>query len=269
MSKSSGLRAILVAGCLMMLAAPTYGADFPSKPLRLVVPFAPGGAADITGRLMAQELSVRSGQRVVVENRPGGSTQVGTEVVAHAEADGYTILLGTSSIVLAAVLDPKAVINAQRDFVPLVNVASAPFVWIVNADLPIRTLAEFLAYAKRNPAKASFGTSGAGSSQHLSGELLNLRGGIKMEHVLYKSESNAITDVAGGHVFAAPAYPLTGRRYHGHAHLLCVQRFDVFLHDHRIRARRYRCTRENTGGSHGLEQVARAARRNALRDLQH
>ena len=186
-------------------AAAAAAADFPAKAIHLVVPFASGGAADITGRLVGQELALRAGQTVLIENRPGGSTQVGTEYVAAAEPDGYTILLGTSSIVLAAVLDPKATINAQRDFVALANIASAPFVWIVGSELPVRNLAEFIAYAKANPGKASFGTSGAGSSKHLSGELLNLRGAIKMVHVLYKSESNAVTDVAGGHLFAAPA----------------------------------------------------------------
>lgn len=178
---------------------------FPARPVRVIVPFGPGGSSDIVARLVSQEAGGRFGQTLVVENRPGGSTQIGTEVVANAEPDGYTILLGTSSLVLAAVLDPKTPIQAQRDFTGLVNVASAPFIMVVNAELPIRNLGELVAYAKANPQQATYGTSGAGSPANIAGELLNLRAGVKLVHALYKSELNGVTDVMGKHLLMTPA----------------------------------------------------------------
>jgi len=180
-------------------------ADFPSKPIRIIVPFAPGGSADIVARLIAQEAQTRTGQRVFVENKPGGSTMIGTEAVIHSDPDGYTLLMGTSSLILTALLDQQSSFDVERDLIAVTNVASAPFVWTVNADLPVKTLGEFATYLKAHPERASFATSGVGSSQHLSGELLNMKAGIKMVHVLYKSELQAITDLIGNHVTAVPA----------------------------------------------------------------
>lgn len=179
-------------------------ADFPARPIRIIVPFAPGGSTDIVSRLVAQVASNRLNQRLIVENRSGASTAIGA-AAAHADPDGYTLLLGSTTLVLSVLLGQRSGVDVQRDLAAVTNVGSAPFVWTVNADLPVNTLPEFVRYAKANTGIVNFASPSIGGSQHMAGELLNLKAGIKMTHVLYKSEGLAVNDLLGKHVQIVPA----------------------------------------------------------------
>lgn len=204
---NSLIRKILVAvivGSALQLQG-VKAADFPSKTIRIIVPFAPGGSTDIVSRLVAQVASSRLNQRLIVENRPGASTAIGAAAAAQAEPDGYTLLLGSTAIVLSPLLGQKTGVDVQRDLAAVTNVGSAPFVWTVNVDLPVKTLSEFVSYAKANKNAINFASPSIGGSQYMAGELLNLKAGIKMNHVLYKSEGMAVSDLVGNHVQIVPA----------------------------------------------------------------
>ena len=192
----------LAAGAAMLPAASRIaGAQaYPSRPVRLIVPVPPGGALDIIARLMGQWLSEKLGQSFIIENRPGGGTNIGVEAVVRAPADGYTLLLVPGSVTANATLYPKLNFDFIRDIVPIALISELPLVMEVNPSFPAKTVPEFIAYAKANPGKISMASGGTGSTSHIGGELLKLRTGIDMLHVPYRGGAPAVTDLLGGQV---------------------------------------------------------------------
>lgn len=176
-------------------------AEYPEKPIRLVVPYAPGGNIDATARTVSDALSEVLGKPIIVENRPGAGGMVGTEYVTKAPADGYMWLMGsTGTLATNKALRPKLTFDPIKDLAAVSTIARVPLVLIVNPKVPVKNLAEFLAYAKANPGKLSMGSSGTGTSNHLSGELFQTMSGTKFLHVPYKGSSQALTDLMGGQV---------------------------------------------------------------------
>jgi tripartite-type tricarboxylate transporter receptor subunit TctC len=173
---------------------------YPARPVRLIVPVPPGGALDIIARLMGQWLSEKLGQSFIIENRPGGGTNIGVEAVVRAPADGYTLLLVPGSVTANATLYPKLNFDFIRDIIPIALISELPLVMEVNPSFPAKTVPEFIAYAKANPGKISMASGGTGSTSHIGGELLKLRTGIDMLHVPYRGGAPAVTDLLGGQV---------------------------------------------------------------------
>ena len=173
---------------------------WPSKPIRFILPFPPGGGTDILGRLIAERLSAQLGQPVVTENRGGAGGNVGTEAAAKSAPDGYTIVLVAPSLAISPTLYTKLNYDPVKDFAPVSLVATVPNVMITQASLPVQNLAEFIAYAKGKPSALNFGSGGAGTSNHLAGELFNLVTGAKLVHVPYKGVNLAMQDVLAGNV---------------------------------------------------------------------
>ena len=192
----------LISLLLAAALAATAGAQaFPNKPVKVIVPSAPGDGSDILARAIGQKLTERWGQPVLVENRPGAGGVVGTEAAARSAADGYTVIMGNAgSHAINQALYPKLSYDVVRDFAPITLVASAPNVFVVNPSVPAKTVAEFIALAKKEPGKYSFASGGTGSSAHLNGEMLKAFAGIDMIHVPYKGASPAVADLIGGQV---------------------------------------------------------------------
>jgi tripartite-type tricarboxylate transporter receptor subunit TctC len=188
------------AAALPALSRFAYAQTYPARPVRIIVPVAPGGALDIIARLMGQWLSERLGQTFVIENRPGGGTNIGVEAVVHAPADGYTLLLVPGSVTANATMFPKLNFNYMRDIISIAMISQLPLVMEVNLSVPAKTVPEFVAWAKANPGKVSMASGGTGSTSHIGGELLKLRTGIEMVHVPYRGGAPALTDVLGGQV---------------------------------------------------------------------
>jgi tripartite-type tricarboxylate transporter receptor subunit TctC len=176
------------------------GETYPSRPVRVIVPFAPGGSTDFTARLIAQRLSERFGQQFVVENRSGASTNIATQAVIRASADGYTLLLVTPPSAINATLYKDLPFNFLRDIAPIASVLRAPYVMEVNPSVPAKTVPEFIAYAKANPGKISMASAGVGTGPHLTGELLMMVTGINMAHVPYRGGAPALNDLMAGQV---------------------------------------------------------------------
>jgi tripartite-type tricarboxylate transporter receptor subunit TctC len=197
-----GLAALaVVAGMLHAAPAPAQAPAYPTKPVRLVVPFPAGGTTDILARAVAQKLSEAWGQSVVVDNRPGAGGNIGSELVAKAAPDGYTLLMGTvGTHAINPSLYAKMPYDHVKDFTPVILVAGVPNVLVVNPAVPAQTVAELIAYAKANPGKLNFASSGSGTSIHLSGELFKVLTGVQITHVPYKGSSPALTDLVGGQV---------------------------------------------------------------------
>jgi len=187
---------------LVMLAMPgiVLAQTYPTKPVKLVVAYAAGGGVDTVARALAQELSGGLGQPVVVENRPGANSLIGTDHVAKSPADGYTLLITLVSHYALPFLAKNVPYDTVRDFTPITIVAKAPQAVVVNAAVPVRTSKELVEYVRANKGKVSYGTSGAGTSQHLGGELLNTSAGLDMVHVPYKGGAPALNDVIGGQI---------------------------------------------------------------------
>jgi tripartite-type tricarboxylate transporter receptor subunit TctC len=184
---------------------------YPTRPVRIIVPFAPAGTTDIAARLIGQWLSERLGQQFVVENRPGGGGNIGTEAVVRAPPDGYTFLMTDPSPTIGATLYDKLNFNFIQDIAPVIGVLRSPFVVTTNPAVPAKTAAEFLAYAKANPGKVNMASAGTGSTQHVAGELFKMMTGIDMVHVPYRGGGPAIADLIGGQVqvgFMPPAISL-------------------------------------------------------------
>jgi tripartite-type tricarboxylate transporter receptor subunit TctC len=173
---------------------------YPTRPVRVIVPFAPAGTTDIAARLMGQWLSEHLGQQFVIENRPGASTTIGTEVVVRAPADGYTLLLATPSSAINATLFEKLSYNFLRDIVPIAGIFRVPNVMVVHPSVPAKTVPEFIAYAKANPGKINVESTGAGTSNHLAGELFKLMTGVDMVHIQYRGSGPALIDLLAGQV---------------------------------------------------------------------
>ena len=175
--------------------------DYPSRPLTMVVPFTPGAATDFLARLLGKELEERLGKPVVVENRPGAGTNIGSHSVAKAAPDGYTLLMATSTpMAINVSLYKNLSFDPTTELVPLALVAQSPFVLIVNPSMPVKTVLEFIAYAKEKQGKLTFGSAGPGSPHHLFAELFKTMTGTQATHVIYRGSVPALTDVVAGHI---------------------------------------------------------------------
>jgi len=174
--------------------------DYPTRPVKWVVGYPPGGATDIIARLIGQRLSERLGQQFIIENKPGAGNNIATESVINAEPDGYTVLLVNPANYINASLYTNLKFNLVRDLAPVAAFNRVPNVMTVNKDVPAKTVAEFIAYVKANPDKVNLASSGNGTSVHLSGEMFMMMSGVKMQHVPYRGSALAITDLLGGQV---------------------------------------------------------------------
>jgi len=191
----------LLAGLLLLASLGALAQEpYPSKPVRLILPFPPGGGTDLLGRLIADRLAASVGQPVVTENRGGAGGNVGAEAAARSAPDGYTIVLVAPSLAISPTLYAKLNYDPIKDFAPIALVAQVPNVMVTHPSVPARTLAEFIAYARANPGKLNFGSGGLGTSNHLAGELFNLRTGAGLIHVPYKGVNLAMNGVLAGEV---------------------------------------------------------------------
>jgi tripartite-type tricarboxylate transporter receptor subunit TctC len=192
----------LVAGAaaLPVVSRVARAQAYPSRPVRVIVGFTAGSASDIVARLMGQWLSERLGQQFLVENRPGAGTNIGTEAVVRAPADGYTLLLVNSSNAINATLYDKLSFVFLRDIVPVAGILRAPLFLVVHPSFPAKTVPEFIAFAKANPGKVTMASPGNGSSPHVSGELFKMMAGIDMTHVPYRGGGQVMTDLIAGQV---------------------------------------------------------------------
>jgi tripartite-type tricarboxylate transporter receptor subunit TctC len=189
--------------CWFVFAAGSALAQYPNKPVKLVVPYSPGGATDVIGRVMAQHLSAALGQQVVVENKAGAGGNLGAESVATAPPDGYTLLMAamTSHSIMATLEKDTIRYNLEKDLVPVSIVGSVPLVWVVTPSLPVKDMKELVAYAKANPNKLTYASSGAGAPQRMCAELFRRLGGnLDMVHIPYKGSGPAMTDLVSGQV---------------------------------------------------------------------
>jgi len=182
------------------LSATAQAADFPSKPVRIVVPYAAGGTSDIVARHLGRRLSERIGQPVVIDNRGGAGGSIGTEAVVRSDPDGHTILFHSGAVAVDPVSGKKLNYDVQKDLEPITMAVVGPFALLVNNDLPVRSVAELVAYAKAHPGKLNFGSPGVGTSIHLTTELFKAMAGLDVVHVPYKGASLALTALAGNEV---------------------------------------------------------------------
>ena len=186
---------------LLLWATTTVAQPYPSKPARFIVPYPPGGSADILARAIGAKVGEGLGQPVVIDNRPGAGTIIGTEATAKSAPDGYTFMLGTvSSHAINPALNPKLPFDPVKDFTPVSLVASIPFAMIVHPSVPAKSVQEFVALAKSRPGKINYSSAGNGTSNHLAGELLKSMAGIDMVHVPYKGSAPALNDLLAGQV---------------------------------------------------------------------
>ena len=190
----------LLTVALACTAGSAFAQNYPTKALRLVVPFLAGGSTDIVGRTVAQKLSEMWGQPVVVDNRPGGGTTIGTDAVAKSAPDGYTLLVTPAPFTINPSLLNKLPYDALNDFAPITLINTTPLVMVVHPGVPAKTVKELIALAKAKPGKLNFGSSGTGGSNHLAGELFDAMAGVKMVHIPYKGNAGALTDIVGGHL---------------------------------------------------------------------
>jgi tripartite-type tricarboxylate transporter receptor subunit TctC len=188
------------AAALPILPDVASAETYPTRPVHLIVPVPAGGTFDIVARLVAQAVSERIGQQIVIENRGGAGTNIGTAVVAHATPDGYTLLLAGSPGAINATLYTNLDFSFARDIAPVASIERAPLIMAVNPTFPAKTVAEFIAYAKSNPGKINMGSGGVGSTGHVAGELFNLMAGLKIAHVPYRGEAPSVTDLLGGQI---------------------------------------------------------------------
>jgi len=198
------MRHMIFAFAAALIAASSGAADsYPSKPIRMVVPYAPGGGSDIVARIAGQKMSEALGQTIVVDNRPGAAGMLGADLAAVAPADGYTLLLADSSFTINSSYYTKQVhYDAQKSFVPVALVADTPYVLIVHPSVPAKSLAEFIALAKAQPGKINIGSAGNGSGSHLTGELFRLKAGVNFIHIPYKGSGPSTADVVAGQIQA-------------------------------------------------------------------
>jgi tripartite-type tricarboxylate transporter receptor subunit TctC len=193
--------AVLSAMAALCVSPEARAQVYPAKTVKMVVGFPPGGGTDILARLVAQRLSDAWGQQVIVENRPGASATIAANVVAHAPPDGYTLSMGQlTPNAIAPALYPNLPYDALKDFTPVVLVGTSPNVLVVNPALPVRTVDELIAYAKRQPKAMTYASSGSGSLQHIAAELFKSMAGVELVHVPYKGSGQAVVDVMSGQV---------------------------------------------------------------------
>jgi tripartite-type tricarboxylate transporter receptor subunit TctC len=182
------------------IAVPAWGQNYPTRTVRVVVPYAAGGNTDIVARMVAQHLTASWGQQVIVDNRPGGATNIGSELVARAQPDGYTLLMGGASNAINMTLFRKPPYDTQKDFTPIVLCTVGANLLSVHPSVPAKNLRELMALARARPGQLNFASSGIGSSNHMAGELFKLMAKINITHVPYKGNAPALTDLVGGHI---------------------------------------------------------------------
>ncbi len=212
MCRFAALRMLALSTLLAVAGFAGAQQDYPTRPIRIISPYSPGGGNDIMSRLLGQKLTEAWGQQVLVENRPGGNTIIGTEATAKAAPDGYTILLAPSSHVVVPLL-LKTPYDPFKDFTPITSLARGEHIMLINPAIPAKDLKEFIALAKSKQTEINYATYGAGSTSHLIAELFNLTAGVKMQHIPYKGTGPALTDLMGGQVQVfmstmPPAVPL-------------------------------------------------------------
>jgi tripartite-type tricarboxylate transporter receptor subunit TctC len=191
-------RAIVLVAVMLGALAPARADDYPSRPVRLIHGFGAASATDITARVLAKYLGDKLGQQFVVEGRPGGASSIATEFVARAPKDGYTLLLGTSANLINAAMTPNLAFDFAKDFAPITLIASTPLILVVHPSTGAKNVQDLIALAKSKPGEILFGSAGVGTTGHLSGELFNLRAGVKMVHVPYQGSPQAVTDLLAG-----------------------------------------------------------------------
>ena len=194
------LRLATAAAVACAISQSAFALDYPTKPVRLIVGVAPGGANDTVARMVAQTLSERLGQPVVVENRPGAGGNIGLEAVVNAPPDGHTLLFATSANALSVAFYDKANVNFARDIAPVTSLVRGPLIMEVNPSFPAKTIPEFIAYAKANPGKINMASAGIGNTTHVAGELFMMLTGTKFTHVPYRGGAPAVTDLISGQV---------------------------------------------------------------------
>jgi tripartite-type tricarboxylate transporter receptor subunit TctC len=194
------LRMAAATAALPAVSRFAWAQTYPARPVRWIVPYPPGGVGDILARLMGQRLSERLGQPFIIDNRPGAGGNIGTEAVVRAPADGYTLLMALAPNAINATLYEKLNFNFIRDIAPVATVMRAPQVLDVNPSVPVKTVPEFIVYAKANPGKLSMGSGGVGTTQHVAGELFKMMTGVNMVHVPYRGGAPAVADLLGGQV---------------------------------------------------------------------
>jgi tripartite-type tricarboxylate transporter receptor subunit TctC len=194
------VRKLIAAGLLLAVSAMSAQAEYPDRPVKIIVPVAAGGGVDVMARLLAQHLGERLHQQFVVENRPGAAGVIGSKAVIASPADGTTLLYTPSSLSLSVVVNKTPPYDLAKDFSPIVNVAISPYALVVHPSVPAKSLKEFIAYAKANPSKLSYGSAGVGSASHLAAELLKSKAGIDMVHVPNKGMNPALIDLMGDQV---------------------------------------------------------------------
>ncbi len=192
---------LIAVAVALVTATPAWAQNYPSRPVRFIVPFAPGGNTDVQGRLIAQKLSDKWGQQVVVDNRAGAGGTLGVEMLAKAPPDGYTIALASfGNILVGPSLFPKLAYDPMKDLAPVVLVSLPPGLLVVNPALPVKNVSELVAYGKSNPGKLNYGSAGNGTWNHLFAEHFKALAGIQMTHIPYKGANPAVTDVMGGQI---------------------------------------------------------------------
>ena len=199
-SRRRFLNAAAGSAAMPALSRGAWAQAYPSRPVRVLVGFAPGGPTDIAGRMMAQFLLTRTGAQFIVENRTGASGNIAAEAVAAAPPDGYTVLHMAANYAINATLFERQNFKLLRDVAPVASIMRVPNIMVVHPSVPAATIAEFIAYAKANPGKVNFASGGIGTSQHVSGELFALLAGITLTHVPYRGSGPAFADMIGGHV---------------------------------------------------------------------
>lgn len=195
---SSALCVAAVLAGTMVAPTASLAQDYPVKPIRMVLPFPPGGVTDLLARALAEKLAQRLGQPVIVDNRPGAGTVLSSDIVARASADGYTLLLAASSIGTAPLLYEKVTYDAIKSFTPITQVASVVHILEVRESLPVKSVAELIAYARQHPGKLNYGSTGTGTSTHLEAELFKNMANIDMTHIPYKGSAPALIDLVAG-----------------------------------------------------------------------
>jgi tripartite-type tricarboxylate transporter receptor subunit TctC len=187
--------------CIALSTAASAADPYPTRPIRLLIPFPPAGITDLSGRLVAEGLRAKLGQPVVVENKPGANGVLGLRELLKAEPDGYTLMVGNlGSLVINYAIDVKASFDPMKDVVPIAGTSEYPTAMVVNNKMPVNSVKEFIAYAKERPGKLSFGSTGVGAMDYLAGELLMQKGGISMVHVPYRGGPLALNDLIGGQI---------------------------------------------------------------------
>ena len=189
-----------LAVALTAVAAPTWAQDYPTRPVRMIVPFAPGGSADVFGRFLAQRLQEATGQNFIVDNRPGAGSVIGTDAVAKAAPDGYTLLVMSNTHTVNESLIPNKPFQLMRDFAPIAPINYSDLVLVAKAGLPASTLPDLIKAAKAKPGGMSYASSGPGTPYHMAGELFKAMAGVSIVHIPYKGSAGARTDVLGGQV---------------------------------------------------------------------